>query len=167
MPGVDYTVPSHGSAPGSTVPYLLEDPTIAIGIPEPGERAVVAPIRVGARDLVPWRVVIEDPADVMEYVGNVYAEVEESRTCFADVRHNQLQTLDRARDTVRDAIPENDRRLGSGGRELYDTKVVARRVIEILAEPNASVERLRAIDIRDWEHDDLELHVHESTPADG
>src|SRR5581483_12421383 len=65
------------SSPREPGGELLQHPVVAVRVPERGERAVAAPLRVRAGDAV-WRAgVVEDAPGVVEHVADVDAVADE------------------------------------------------------------------------------------------
>ena len=77
-----------------------------------------------------------------------------------DIGNDQVETLGRARRGRRYLRAELDRAPRAGRRELDDPESVVEWEICIEPPPKLCVKRFRAINIRDWNDDHLELHVH-------
>src|SRR6185369_5038605 len=147
------------SVASSPILRLLKDPAVPIRIAESGKRRVVTPRRIPTGHVVPRWEAIEHAADIMEDAADVDATLEEFRARLFDVAHGNMQPLDRAGRSRRDALPKGDRGAGIRKREADDPKVVTRGIVELLAEPGRSVEHLCTFDLRHGNHDEFEFHV--------
>src|SRR6185369_6935030 len=76
-----------------------------------------------------------------------------------DVVHGENQTVRRAGLNRRDSLAEDDRGLRIMRRHLYDAEVIAYHEVGVEPPAEILVERLRAVDVRNAEQHDFELHV--------
>src|SRR5438128_1623906 len=76
-----------------------------------------------------------------------------------DIGGDQVETLGRAGGGRRDVRAELDRAPGAGRRELDDPEAVIEGKVGVEPPPEAPIELLRAVDIRDGDDDRLELQV--------
>src|ERR1700722_5449558 len=98
-------------------------------------------------------------AVVVEHFADLDSAIEQRFAGALDVGDDQVQALGRAGRCRGDVPAEDDRARGARRRELDYAEVFA--VIEVGVEPppELGVELLRAVNIRDGDDDDLELHV--------
>ena len=151
-------------APGKPRRDLLEQPAVAVRIAERGERAVAAMLGIRTVDPAPPKQVglvlaSVHAAGVVEHLADLDAATKQFFACGLDVGDDQVQALGGAGCRRRDVLAEDDRASGARRRELDYAEVVT--VVEVGVEPppELRVELLRAVDIRDGDDDDLELHV--------
>ena len=95
----------------------------------------------------------------MEHLADLDAATEQFVAGGLDVGDDQVQALGRAGRRRGDVLAEDDRAPEPGGVNWMYAEVVA--VGEVGVEPptEAAVESLGAVDIRNRDDDDLELHV--------
>ena len=100
---------------------------------------------------------VEGAAGVMEDLAHLDAVSDQLLSGGVEVVHGE-EAVRRARLGRRDSLAEDDRRFRVVRRHLHGVEAVAR---DVGVEPPAEilVERLRAIDVRNAEHHDFELHV--------
>jgi len=131
---------SQGSSP---IRYFLSGnplhrPAVAVGVLEVDEPA---------------------PREVLD-LADVQAPLGEVRTRGLDVGNDELHALHRARLGVRESLPDRDRAVRAGRRELHEANLVADRVVVVGVEADLLVERLRAIHVGHGDRNELELVVH-------
>ena len=95
----------------------------------------------------------------MEYFAHVGAAIDEFGARRLDVGHDEKKPPCRARRGRRDARAEVDRARRAWRRELHDPKRVADDEVGIEPPAQAAVKALGAIDVRNRNDDDLELHI--------
>ena len=98
----------------------------------------------------------------MEHLANLDAATEQFVAGGLDVGDDQVQALGGAGGRRGDVLTQDDRAPGARRRELHDAEVVAAGEVGVEPPPKPPVELLRAVDIRDGDDDDLELHVESS-----
>src|SRR5690348_14176961 len=108
----------------------------------------------------------EDVVAAMEHFAYLDAAIEQVFAGGFDVGDDQVQALGGARRRRGDVLAEDDRAPRAFRRKLDTAPVVT--VGEVAVEPPSEprVELLRAIDIRDREDDNLELHVNPRNTRD-
>src|SRR5262249_7096577 len=140
---------------------LLEQPGVAIRVAErskgkvaavTGVRPTDATVAFGTELTARFRS-MEDLTD-LDIAGN---ELFASRF---NIGNDQVETLGGARRGRRYLRAELDRAPRAGRRELDDPKSVVEWKIRIEPPPKFCIKRFRAINIRDWNDDHLELHIH-------
>src|SRR6266404_182944 len=95
----------------------------------------------------------------MEYLTDLDATTEQLFAGGLDVGDDQVQALDRAGCRRGDVLAEDDRASGPRRRELDDAPIVTMCEVSVEPPPETSVELLCAVDIRDGDDDNLELHI--------
>ncbi len=100
-----------------------------------------------------------DAAGVVECLADLDAATAQLAAGGRDVGDDQVQALGGAGCRRGDVLAEDDGAPGARRRELDDAEVVAGGEVGVEPPPEAAVERLRAVDIRNRDDDDLELHV--------
>jgi hypothetical protein len=139
---------------------LLQEPAVAVRIAEGGERPVAAVGRSAATAGARVRVV--EPAAGLCFVERL-ADLDPVRDQLVarslEVGDDQVQVLGRARRRRGEVRAELDRAAGARRRELDDAEVVTGGEVGVEPPAEASVELLRAVDIRDGDDHHLELHV--------
>src|SRR5271167_1902104 len=95
----------------------------------------------------------------MEYFADRDAVTEQLGAGGLDVGDDQVQALCGAGRGRGDVLAEDDRTRGARRRELDHAEVVTGGEIGVEPPPEPPVELLCAVDIRDGDDDDLELHV--------
>src|SRR5580692_3082557 len=98
-------------------------------------------------------------ACAVEHLTDLNAAMEQLSAGGFDVGDDQVKALRGAGRCSGDVSSEDDGTPGTGGRELNHAKVAAVVVVGVQSPSEVCVERLRAVDIGDWDDDDLELHV--------
>src|SRR5580704_16112970 len=98
-------------------------------------------------------------ASAMEHLADLNAAPEQILSRGLDVSNDQIKALSGAGSRRRDVPAEDDRAPGARRRELNHAKVLTVVVVGVESPPEPRVELLRAIDIRDGDNDDFELHV--------
>src|SRR6185437_6621444 len=95
----------------------------------------------------------------MKNLADLHAALKQIFARSLDVTDDQIKPQRRARSRVRHILAEDDRAPRTRWRELNHAKVLA--VLEVGVQPPTKlrIELLRAIRIRDRNHNDLELHV--------
>jgi len=142
---------------------LLEQPAVAVRITERGERAVAAVLRIGTAD-----------PDTSEQIGFVRAGVRAAAVerladldaatdqLFAgglEVGDDQVQALGGAGCGRGDVLAEVTEHAEPGGVNWSTRKSLPSAKSGVEPPPEVCVKLLRAVDIRDGDYDDLELHV--------
>ena len=142
---------------------LLEQPAVAVRITERGERAVAAMLGIRTADPDPPKQIGLVRAGVhavaVEHFADLDAAIEQLFAGGLDVGDDQVQALGGAGRRRGDVLAEDDRAPGAGRRELDHAEVFTVVVVGVEPPPELRVELLRAVDIRDGDDDDLELHV--------
>ena len=95
----------------------------------------------------------------MKHFADLNAATEQILAGGLDVIDDQIQALGRAGSRPGDVLAEDDRARGARPRELNDAKILTVVVVGVEPPPEPRVELLRAIDIRDGDNYDFELHV--------
>src|SRR5579864_5667952 len=140
---------------------LLKEPAVAIRVAErskgkvaavTGVRPTGATVAVGAE--------LGTRFQSMEHLTDLDTPGNELFASSFNMGNDQVKTLGRARRGRRCLRAELDRAPRAGRRELDDPESVVEWEICIEPPPKPCVERFRAINIRDWNDDHLELHVH-------
>src|SRR5580704_18597360 len=137
---------------------LLKQPAVAIRIAEGRERTVSPVLRrrpgytTGVVKASAERLLVEDLA-------HLDATGEEVLTRGFDVGDGEVRALGRPRHGRRDVPAKLDRAAGAGGRELNQTQVLAAVDVGVEPPPEACVELLRALDVRDRQDQHLELEL--------
>ena len=143
---------------------LLEQPAVAVRITERGERAVAAMLGIRTADPEPPKQVglvraSVHAGGVVEHLADLDAATEQLVAGGLDIGDDQVQALGRAGCRRGDVLAENDRAPGARRRELDHAEVLTAVEVGVEPPPEPPVELLRAVDIRDGDDDDLELHV--------
>ena len=99
------------------------------------------------------------PAGVVEHLADLDSATEQLVAGGLDVGDDQVQALGGAGCRRGDVLAEDDRAPGARRRELDHAQVVTAGEVGVEPPPELRVELLRAVDIRDGDDDDLELHV--------
>ena len=95
----------------------------------------------------------------MEHVADLHAATEQLVAGGRDIGDDQVQTLGGAGCRRGDVLAENDRASGARRRKLNHAEVFTADEIGVESPPEPPVELLRAVDIRDRDDHDLELHA--------
>src|SRR4029077_11906604 len=140
---------------------LLEQPGVAIRVVECSKGKVAAVTGVRPTDpAVAFGTELSARFRSMEHLTNLDTAGNEIFAGSFDIGNDQVETLGRARLGRRYLRAELDRAPRPGRRELDDTESIVEWKICIEPPPKLCVKRFRAINIRDWNDDHLELHVH-------
>src|SRR5580658_10390062 len=144
---------------------LLQQPAVAVGIAEGGERAVAAMLGIRTADPEPPKKVglvraSVHAAAVVKHLGYVDAERDNLGPRSLDVGDDQVQTLGRAGCRRGDVLAEDDRAPRARRRELDYAEVFTVVVVGVEPPTEPSVELLCAVDIRHGDDNYLKLHVH-------
>src|SRR5262249_3204959 len=126
---------------------LLEQPAVAIGIMERGERTVAAMLGVAAADPMSTKQVRFVRASVytgrvMEHFADLYAATKQLFASSLDVGDDQVQALGGTRCCRSDVLAEDDRAPGARRRELHNVEVFPIVVIGVEPPTEALVELL-------------------------
>jgi len=108
------------------------------------------------RGLVAAQVLERAGAPALAAVEDAYGELDARGRNVGD---NQVQALRRAGHGRRHVRAELDRATRAGRRELNDPKAVIEAKISVEPPTELPVKLLRALNIRDWDDDDLELQL--------
>jgi hypothetical protein len=143
---------------------LLEQPAVAVRITERGERAVAATLGIRTADPEPPKQVGlvgagVHAAGVVENLADLDAASEQLVAGGGDVGDDQVQALGGAGCCGGDILAEDDRASGARRRELNHAEVGTVVIVGVEPPPEAPVELLRAVDIRDGDDDHLELRL--------
>src|SRR6266481_7176498 len=103
--------------------------------------------------------VVKHAAGVVEQFAHLYTAIDELGARRLDVGHDEIESLCRARHGRRNSLAEDDRASRAWRRELYDPKLVTLSEVGVEPPTQVAVKALGAIDVRDRDDDDLELHV--------
>ena len=95
----------------------------------------------------------------MKHLAHLNAAVDELGARCLDVGYDEIKSACRARHGRGDSRAEVDRARRAWRRELYDPKLVTDDEVGVQSPTQAAVKALGAIDVRDRDDDDLELHV--------
>ena len=95
----------------------------------------------------------------MEHLAHVDTATDELGARCLDVRHDEIKSACRARRGRCDSRAEVDRARRARRRELHDPKLVTDDEVGVEPPTQAAVKALGAIDVRNRDDDDLELHV--------
>src|SRR5712692_7761245 len=98
-------------------------------------------------------------AGIVEHLADLDAATEQLLAGGLDVGDDQVQSLGGARCRRGDVLAEDDRAPGARRRKLDRAPVVTVGEVGVEPPPEPPIELLRAVDIRDRDDDDLELHV--------
>src|SRR6266478_3185655 len=150
-------------ASGQSRGDLLEQPAIAVRIFERGERAVAAVLGIRAADAAPPKQIGLIRAGVhvaaaMENLADLDAASKQLVAGGLDVGNDQVQSLGGAGCRGGDVLAKNDRGRRAGRCELNDPPVVTGSEVGIQPPTQAAVKTLGAIDVRNGDDDDFELH---------
>src|SRR5882672_1231647 len=99
-------------------------------------------------------------AGIVEHLADLNSATEQLVARGLDVGDDQVQALRGAGCRRGYVLAEDDRAPGARRRKLDHAEVVTVVVVGVESPPEPPVELLRAVDIRDWDDDYLELHVH-------
>src|SRR5712664_3582335 len=139
---------------------LLEQPGIAIRVAERSKGKVAAVTGVRPTDAaVTFGAELSTRFQRMELLTDLDTAGNELFASSFDIGNDQVETLGGARRGRRYLHAELDRAPRAGRRELDDPESVVEWEICIEPPPKLCVKRFRAINIRDWNDDHLELHV--------
>src|SRR5580700_1827460 len=140
---------------------LLEQPGVAIWVAErhKGKVAAVTGVRPTA-PAVAFGTELSTRFQSMEHLTDLDTAGNEFFASSFNMGNDQVETLGRARRGRRYLRAELDRAPRAGRRELDNAESVVEWEIRIEPPPKLRVKRFRAINIRDWNDDHLELHVH-------
>src|SRR6185436_12573828 len=133
---------------GDWVGDLLQLPLVPVRVAELRERRIGAPLGIGAARPGVGIEAVEAAARVVEDLAGVDTVADELVVRRLDVGDDE-ETLRRAGGSRREPLAELDRAPGARGRELDHPEVVIPEV-RVQPPPEALVELLRAVDIRDW-----------------
>src|ERR1700686_2319383 len=140
---------------------LLEEPSVAIRVAERSKGKVAAMIGVRPTDAtVAFGTELSTRFRSMEHLADLDAAGNELFASSFNMGNDQVETLGRARRGRRYLRAELDRAPRAGRRELDDPESVVEGEICIEPPPKLCVKRFRAINIRDWNDDHFDLHVH-------
>ena len=115
-------------------------------------------MRVASADAWFLHGVVERAACVVEDLAHGDAAGDQVVAVGGEVVHGEDQVVRRARLGRRDSLAEDVRGFQVARRQLHDAEV-ARREVGVEPPPEILVERLRAVDVGNAEHQDFELHV--------
>jgi hypothetical protein len=96
---------------------------------------------------------------VVERLADRDAATEQFLASGLDVGNDQVQALGGAGRRRRNVLAEDDRGCRAGRRELDDAVVVAGGEVGVEPPAQIAVELLGAVDVRNRDHGDLDLHV--------
>jgi hypothetical protein len=96
---------------------------------------------------------------LVEHLADLDAAGDERVARRLDVGDDQVQVLDRTGRGRGDVRAERDRAAGARRRVLDDAEDVSGGDVGVEPPPDAPVELLRSVDVRDGDDDNLELHV--------
>src|SRR6202011_4387014 len=102
----------------------------------------------------------------MEHLTDLDTSGKELFASSFNLGNDQVETLGRARRGRRHLRAELDRAPRARRRELDDPESVVEWEICIKPPPKLCVKRFRAINIRDWNDDHFELHIHSRATRD-
>ncbi len=144
---------------------LLQQPAVAVGIAERGERAVAAMLGIRTADPEPPKQVGlvragVHPAAVVERLADRDTAAKQLFAGGLHVGDDQVQALGGAGCRRGDVLAEDDRAPRARRRELDHAEVFTVVVVGVEPPTEPSVELLRAVEIRDGDDDYLKLHVH-------
>src|SRR5215472_1594360 len=140
---------------------LLELPGVAIRVAERSKGKVAAMTGVRPTDAtVAFGTELSTRFRSMEYLTDFDTAGNKLFASRFNIGNYQVETLGRARRGRRYLRAELDRAPRAGRRELDHPESVVEWEICIQPPPKLCVKRFRAINIRDWNDDHLELHVH-------
>src|SRR5882672_3410120 len=130
-------------ATGQSRRDLLEQPAVAVGITERGERAIAASLGIPTADPLPPKQVgliraSVYAAGVMEHVADLDAATEQLRASGLDVGDDQVQALCGAGYRRSDVLAKDDRAPGARRRELENAEVFAAVVVGVEPPPEPS-----------------------------
>src|SRR4051794_22871529 len=151
-------------AAGEPLPDFLEQPPVAVRIPEGGVRAVGTTLRIrprGARSRVGVKPPAETAAAVVEYLADLNPAREQLAPGGVDIIHRQQKTDYRAGRGRRDPLSEDDRCLRARGGEVHSAVVRVAGIVDVQAKPELLVEALCPIDVGNGHHDHFKFHVHD------
>src|SRR5580704_15163825 len=149
------------SASGQPRCDLLEQPGVAIRVAERSKGKVAAVTGVRPTDAtVAFRTELSTRFQSMEHLTDLDAAGNELLASSFNLGNDQVETLGRARRGRRYLRAELNRAPRAGRRKLDNAESVVEWEICIELPPKLRVKRFRAINIRDWNDDHLELHVH-------
>src|SRR5580693_3951866 len=98
-------------------------------------------------------------AGVVERLAHLHAASKQIVAGGLDVGDDQVQSLGAAGRRRGEVLAEDHRGAGARRRELDHAVVVAGGEVSVEPPTQAVVKALSAIDVRNWDDDDLELHV--------
>ena len=154
-------------APGEPRRDLLEQPAVAVGVAERGERAVAAVVRPTPVDAsgaaAPPNRQAKPVSQWKTSVTSTPLLASSSRTAAMSETIRYVDWSDPGAADVRFGA-ELDGAPGARRRELDQPEVVAGGDVGVEPPAEARVELLRAVDVRDGDDDHLELHVHGEAP---
>src|SRR5580704_14214099 len=140
---------------------LLEQSGVAIRVAERSKGKVASVTGVRPTDAtVAFGTELSTRFRSMEHLTNFDTAGNEILASSFDIGNDQVETLGGARRGRRYLHAELNRAPRPGRRELDDTESIVEWEICIEPPPKLCVKRFRAINIRDWNDDHLELHVH-------
>src|SRR5215510_6250731 len=140
---------------------LLEQPGVAIRVAERSKGKVAAMTGVRPTDAtIAFGTELGARFRSMEHFTDLDTAGNKLFASSFNVGNDQVEALGRARRGCRYLRAELDRAPRAGRRELDDPESVAEWEICIEPPPKLCVKRFRAINIRDWNDNHLELHVH-------
>ena len=137
------------------LPDLLQDPAVAVGVAEVGERAVVGVLGVRARRPAVRRHVPD--------LAHLDAAADELGARRLDVGDDEVRAAVGARRRVGDPDPDRERARRAGRGDLDDAELLVRLVVDVEVEAALlDVELLGAVDVRDGDQHELELEIHDA-----
>src|ERR1700722_17542897 len=101
----------------------------------------------------------EHVAAAVEHLADLNAATEQIIAGGLDVSDDQIKSLGGAGSGRGNILAEDDRAPRARRRELNDPKVLTVVIVGVEPPPEAPVEFLRTVDIRDRDNGDFELHV--------
>jgi hypothetical protein len=145
---------------------LLQQPAVAVRVAERRERPVVGVLRRRPDGPVGVADVVEDPARVVEDLGDLDPAPDQVLPRRRDVGHRQLQPLIRARIGPGDPFAEDDRALRPRRRELHHPEAhLVADIIDVHPPAEAFVERFGPIHVGHRHQHNLELHPETAHPV--
>src|SRR5664279_2112657 len=141
---------------------LLEQPAVAVRVAERGEGAVARAIGRRAADATVRAGELEPSASLpfVEHLADLDTARHQLVAGYLDIGDDQVPNLSRTGRGRRESRAELDRALGARRRELDQAEVVTGGDVGVEPPPEARVELLRAVDVRDGQHHNLEFHIH-------
>lgn len=138
---------------------LLEEPTVPIRVVERSVRSVTASLRMQSVNAACTANMVEHSAGVVERLTHLHPAFDELGTCCLQIGHYEVEVLRRARRGRCEALAEDNGASLTGGRELYDAKLITRDKVQVESPTQIRVKTLGAIHVGDRNDNHLELHV--------